>query len=74
MRSPLGKGAKMTEEAVTIPKAAQVHTVEEVANALKAHVSTITRAIRDGRIKGIRVGKNWRIPNDEAERVIARGF
>lgn len=37
------------------------YTVEEAAAALKLHVKTVRRYLREGRLKGTRVGKQYRI-------------
>lgn len=55
-------------------KPAKVRTPQWLADALDTHGSTVRRACADGRIRAIRVGTSWRIPNDEAERVIAEGI
>ena len=49
-------------------------TVEEVATQLKVHKITILRHIRNGNIKAVRVGKFWRIGEDEAERIKSNGL
>jgi len=38
-----------------------LYTVEEAAAALKLHVKTVRRYLREGRLKGTRVGKQYRI-------------
>jgi len=53
---------------------ARVTKPKDLAAALGVAHSTVTRAIRDGRIRAIPVGASWRIPRDEHERIIAEGF
>jgi excisionase family DNA binding protein len=45
-------------------------TVEEVANILRLNVRTIWRMLKDGRLKGIRLGGGWRIPKAELDRLL----
>lgn len=48
-------------------------TVEEVAKRLALNPETIRRWLRDGKIKGVRIGvrrAGWRIPMSEVERVL----
>ena len=40
-------------------------TVDQVANALDMHPKTIRRYIRDGALKAIKVGGQWRIKADD---------
>lgn len=39
-----------------------LYTVEEAAERLKMHPDTLRRQLRQGRIKSVRTGKLWRIP------------
>ena len=43
----------------------QFYTIYEVADILKVHHHTIRRAIKEGRLKAIRVGKEWRIKKED---------
>lgn len=38
-----------------------LHTVQQVAGRLKLHPKTVLRLIREGRLKGARIGKSYRI-------------
>ena len=38
-----------------------LHTVQQVADRLKLHPKTVLRLIREGRLKGARIGKSYRI-------------
>lgn len=49
-------------------------TIQEVADILRVHRMTIFRHLQDGTIKGIRVGKSWRISEEELERIKREGF
>lgn len=44
-------------------------TVKEVANILKVHEMTIFRHLKNGSIKGIKMGNIWRISEQELERI-----
>ena len=46
-----------------------LYTVREVANELKIHHVTITKWIREGRIKAVKVGSSWRISQEELDRL-----
>ena len=45
-------------------------TPEEVANYLKRPVKTILNFLRDGRITGFKVGREWRILEKDLEAFI----
>lgn len=49
-------------------------TVEELAENLKVHKITVLRHIRNGKIKAIRMGKFWRVNEEEVERIKREGF
>jgi excisionase family DNA binding protein len=46
---------------------------EEVAKLLRCHCETIRRALRDGRLQGIKVGRGWRIDRSELIRTASQG-
>jgi excisionase family DNA binding protein len=54
---------------VTTPKA---YTIEEVAAILKVHPRTINRLLERGELRGVKVGRLWRIP-EEALTAYLRG-
>ena len=39
----------------------QFYSVEQVASQLGLHVRTVRNYVRDGRLKGVRIGKQYRI-------------
>jgi excisionase family DNA binding protein len=47
----------------------EVYTPFEVATNLKSCEETILRMLREGKIKGFKVGNRWRITSEELERV-----
>lgn len=40
-------------------------TVEEVAELLRVSVRTVQRLLAEGKLPGVRVGRQWRIPRAE---------
>lgn len=44
-------------------------TIEQVANALQLHRMTIFRYLKNGKIRGIKIGRDWRISEEELERI-----
>lgn len=61
-RLPIGDGGR-----------AELHTVEEVAQALHLAVNTIRIKARKGEIAAVKVGRRWLIPDDEFQRVLIEG-
>lgn len=51
----------------------KMRTVQELADACKLSKITISRLCRSGKIRAIRIGGSWRIPDDEFERVLKEG-
>ena len=43
----------------------QLHSVEEVAKLLGLHVRTVRNYVREGRLKAIRIGKQYRIARED---------
>jgi excisionase family DNA binding protein len=48
-------------------------SVRQVADRLKVHPRTLRRLIRDGRLDAVKVGKEWRIPQEAMERLLGPG-
>lgn len=48
-------------------------TAAELAKPLLVTRATILRLIGQGRIKAVRLGRQYRIPASEAERILAEG-
>lgn len=46
----------------------------ELASVLRVSPETVRRALRHGTISGIRVGRQWRIPDDEYRRLLQQGL
>ena len=51
-----------------------MYKVNEVAQILKVHTNTIFRALKQGRIKGVKIGNVWRISEEEVNRIKKEGF
>ena len=49
-------------------------TIKQVADALNVCVMTIMRHLTKGTIKGVKVGKSWRISQEELNRIMKEGF
>ncbi|MEV4456466.1 helix-turn-helix domain-containing protein [Microbispora sp. NPDC049633] len=45
----------------------QPYSVEQVANLLGLHVKTVRTYVRDGRLKAVRIGKQYRIAREDLE-------
>jgi excisionase family DNA binding protein len=49
-------------------------TVAEVADILRVSSMTVYRLIKAGDLRALRVGKSYRVPEDEVDRYLAAGF
>jgi len=47
-------------------------TPQEVAKKLKIDMSTVYRWIHEGRLKAVKIGHFWRIPESELTRILSR--
>jgi excisionase family DNA binding protein len=47
--------------------AQDLYSVEQVASQLGLHVRTVRNYVRDGRLKGVRIGKQYRIARQDVE-------
>ncbi|WP_457638410.1 helix-turn-helix domain-containing protein [Oceanithermus sp.] len=56
------------------PKEKRWFTTVEVARHFEMGASTIRRLIETGELKAIRLGRWWRIPRSELERLEKRGL
>jgi excisionase family DNA binding protein len=48
-----------------------IYTVDEAAATLKVDAQTVRRMLQQGRIKGRKLGKAWRIPESALQSVVA---
>src|SRR5271165_5728007 len=50
----------------------ELYSVEQVADRLGLHVKTVRNYVRDGRLKAVRIGKQYRIARDDIEALTGR--
>ena len=48
----------------------QLLTLGEVAKRINVHPETVRRWLKEGRIRGIRIGRDWRFDPDDIDRLI----
>lgn len=48
-------------------------SLSTVARLLDVSVSTVRRMIKDKRIKAVRIGKQWKIAQEELKRILEEG-
>lgn len=53
---------------------AQYLTVAEVAAILRVSTMTVYRLIKSGDLVAVRVGRSYRLSEDEVDRYLARGY
>jgi excisionase family DNA binding protein len=51
----------------------EVLTVQEACNRLKLNEVTIRRMLKDGRLRGIKMGRRWRVYEDSVEALLEGG-
>jgi excisionase family DNA binding protein len=49
-------------------------TVAEVADIMRVSTMTVYRLIKAGDLRAIRVGKSYRLSEDDVDRYLAQGF
>lgn len=49
-------------------------TIEDIANYFQIHYTTVYERIINKKIKAIKIGVQWRIPEEEIERLKREGF
>ena len=57
-----------------VEQRARFLTVAEVADMLRVSSMTVYRLIKSGELRAIRVGKSYRLAEDEVDRYLAQGF
>ena len=50
----------------------ELYSVDQVANLLNLHVRTVRSYVRDGRLKAVRIGKQYRIARENLEALTGR--
>jgi acetyl-CoA synthetase len=56
-----------------MPEKSELLTVEEVSKRLKLTPLTIRRMLNDGRLRGTKVGRVWRVFESEVDRLLRGG-
>jgi len=56
-----------SDRVVSVVHAAQLYSVEQVADLLGLHVKTVRHYVRDGRLRAVRIGKQYRIARADLE-------
>ena len=51
-------------------KAVRPLNVMEVSEFLRVHPKTVSKWLSEGKIKGVKVGREWRIPRSEIEKIL----
>lgn len=59
---------------VDTPRTPKLLTVREVAEALRVHQRTAYRLISEGDIKAIKIGSQWRVPEEALLEYIESGW
>jgi len=49
-------------------------TVAEVAEMMRVSTMTVYRLIKSGDLHAVRIGKSYRLAEDEVDRFLAKGF
>lgn len=57
-----------------VEQRARFLTVAEVADMLRVSSMTVYRLIKAGDLRAIRIGKSYRLAEDEVDRYLAEGF
>ena len=57
-----------------VEQRARFLTVAEVAEMLRVSTMTVYRLIKSGELHAIRIGKSYRLAEEEVDRYLARGF
>ena len=61
------------KESILIAGAGDLLLTDEIAQIWRVHVETVRRAIRDKRLRALKVGRHWRVPRTELDRVAKEG-
>lgn len=60
------------QHSINVQRGVVVHTPEKVAERLDVKVSYVKRLLREGSLKGIKMGKFWRVTQESLDAFIAR--
>jgi excisionase family DNA binding protein len=65
---------KQVAVAEAVTGEARLYEPRAFARVISWHPESVRRAIRQGRIKAVRLGGGWRIPADEVSRICSAGL
>ena len=68
------QNAVVTKPAEATPALSAGYTPAQFAKIISYHAESVRRCIREGRIAAKSYGRGWRIPPDEAQRILANGL
>lgn len=51
----------------------EYYTIEEIMKVLKVSRNTVYSWIKEGRIKGVKIGRQWRIPKTALNQFLTTG-
>ncbi len=68
-----GKGRPPTPSGLSPGAESEVMTLQEVADYLHCHYTTLFRLVRQGVIPSFKLGGNWRVLRSEIDQWIAKG-
>ncbi|MCU1485004.1 MAG: DNA-binding protein [Actinomycetia bacterium] len=57
-----------------VQQRARFLTVAEVADIMRVSTMTVYRLIKAGDLRAVRVGKSYRLAEDDVDRYLAQGF
>jgi excisionase family DNA binding protein len=57
-----------------VQQRARFLTVAEVAEMMRVSTMTVYRLIKSGDLHAVRIGKSYRLTEDEVDRFLAKGF
>jgi len=57
-----------------VQQRARFLTVAEVADIMRVSTMTVYRLIKAGDLRAVRVGKSYRLSEDDVDRYLAQGF
>ena len=60
-------------ELIKVKGNTKMYNIDQVAEMLRLCRITVFRYIKSGKIKAIKIGKEWRIKQDEIDRIMREG-
>lgn len=59
---------------MSMPQIQKMHSIREVADILGVHYMTARKWCLEGKIKAQKIGRLWRVADDELKRVMDEGL